>query len=80
MERMRGRGEVYGGGVFFLFWGGKLNDEKNYKNKTMQALDGHCLIISHATTNKKHAGMMEGGWDRPHDCARTWRRQCWQAP
>jgi hypothetical protein len=21
------------GGVFFLFWGGKLNDKKNYKNK-----------------------------------------------
>ncbi len=23
------------------------------------------------TTNQKHAGVMEGGWDRPHDCART---------
>ncbi len=21
------------GGVFFLFWGGKLNNKKNYKNK-----------------------------------------------
>ncbi len=34
MERMRGRGGEYGGaGVFFLFRGGELNDEKNYKNK-----------------------------------------------
>ncbi len=25
----------------------------------------------HATTNQKHAGVMEGGWDRPRDRART---------
>jgi hypothetical protein len=25
----------------------------------------------HATTNQKHAGMMEGGWDRPRNHART---------
>jgi hypothetical protein len=25
----------------------------------------------HATTNQKHAGVMEGGWDRPHNRART---------
>jgi hypothetical protein len=25
----------------------------------------------HATTNQKHAGMTEGGWDRPRDHART---------
>ena len=25
----------------------------------------------HATTNQKHAGVTEGGWDRPHDRART---------
>ncbi len=24
-----------------------------------------------ATTNQKHGGVMEGGWDRPHDHART---------
>ncbi len=24
----------------------------------------------HATTNQKHVGMMEGGWDRLRDCAR----------
>ncbi len=30
MERMCGQGGVYGG-VFFSFWGGELNDEKNTK-------------------------------------------------
>jgi hypothetical protein len=25
----------------------------------------------HYTTNQKHAGVMEGGWDRPRDRART---------
>ncbi len=25
----------------------------------------------HATTNQKHTGVMEGGWDRPHDRARS---------
>ncbi len=32
MERMRSRGGEYGGGVFFIFWGGELNDKKDYKN------------------------------------------------
>jgi hypothetical protein len=31
--------------------------------------------ILHATTNQNHAGMMEGGWDRPHDHARTLRER-----
>ncbi len=25
----------------------------------------------HSTTNQKHAGVTERGWDRPHDRART---------
>ncbi len=33
MGRMRGWGGVYGGGVFFLFEGGKLNNENINKNK-----------------------------------------------
>ncbi len=37
----------------------------------MKALDGRCLIFCHATTNQKHAGVMEGGWDRPPDRVRT---------
>jgi hypothetical protein len=28
-------------------------------------------IFFHATTNQKHAGVTEGGWNRPHDRART---------
>jgi hypothetical protein len=37
----------------------------------MKALDGRRLIFCHASTNQKHAGVMEGGWDRPRNCART---------
>jgi hypothetical protein len=29
------------------------------------------LIFCHVTTNQKHAGVTEGGWDRPRNCART---------
>ncbi len=29
------------------------------------------MIFCHATTNQKHAGVTEGGWDRPRDRART---------
>jgi hypothetical protein len=28
-------------------------------------------IFFHATTNQKHAGLTAGGWDRPHNRART---------
>ncbi len=35
-----------------------------------KALDGHRSTFCHATTNQKHAGMMEGGWDRPRNHAR----------
>ncbi len=28
-------------------------------------------IFFHATTNQKHVGVTEGGWDRPHNRART---------
>jgi hypothetical protein len=36
-----------------------------------KALDGHRLIFCHTTTNQKHTGVTEGGWDRPRDRART---------
>ncbi len=29
------------------------------------------MIFCHATTNQKHAGVTEGGWDRPCNCAWT---------
>jgi hypothetical protein len=35
------------------------------------ALDGCRSIFFHSITNQKHAGVTEGGWDRPHDRART---------
>ncbi len=37
----------------------------------MKALDGRRSIFCHATTNQKHAGVTEGGWDRPCNRART---------
>jgi hypothetical protein len=71
MGRMRGRGGVYGGGVFFLFRGGKLNDKKITKIKYDKGLRWLPFDILSRTTNQKHAGVMEGGWDRPRDRART---------
>jgi hypothetical protein len=35
-----------------------------------KALDGRRLIFCHATTNQKHTGVTEGGWDRPRNRAR----------
>ncbi len=36
-----------------------------------KALDGRRSIFFHSTTNQKQVGVTEGGWDRPHDHART---------
>jgi hypothetical protein len=58
-------------GVFFLFWGGKLNKKKITDIKYNQGLRWPPFDFFHVTTNQKHAGVMEGGWDRPHDRART---------
>jgi hypothetical protein len=59
------------GGVFFLFWGGELNDKKISKVKYNEGLRWLPFDILHATTNQKQVGVMEGGWDRPRYCART---------
>jgi hypothetical protein len=61
------------GGDFFIFWGGELNGEKITKIKYDQGLRWPPFNILHATTNQKLAGVMEGGWDRPQDHARTLR-------
>ncbi len=61
------------GGKFFLFRGGKLNDKKITKIKYNEGLRWPPFDILHATTNQKQAGVMEGGWDRLRDCARTLR-------
>jgi hypothetical protein len=52
MERMHGQGGVYGG-VFFLFWGGKLDDKKIQKLNTKKALDG-CHLISYTQKPTKN--------------------------
>jgi hypothetical protein len=59
------------GGVFFLFRGSELNNKKIKKIKYNEGLRWPPLDILHATTNQKHMGVMEGGWDRPRDHART---------
>jgi hypothetical protein len=67
MKRMRGRGELYGGGVF-LISGRRIERKKNYKIKYHKGLRWPPFDILHATTNQK--GMTEGGWDGPRNCAR----------
>ncbi len=52
------------GGVSFLFWGGELKKQIN------EGLRWPPFDILHATTNQKHAGMTEGGWDRTRNHAR----------
>ncbi len=70
MERMHGRGGVYGGGVF-LISGRQIEGQKITKIKYNKGLRWPPFNILHATTNQKHAGMTEGGWDRPHNRAST---------
>jgi hypothetical protein len=48
------------GGVFFLFWGSKLNDKKITEIKPDEGLRWLPFDILHATTNQKHAGVTEG--------------------
>jgi hypothetical protein len=36
-----------------------------------KALDGRRSIFCHATTSQNHVDVMEGGWDRPRNRART---------
>ncbi len=59
------------GGMLFLFRGSELNDKKITKIKYNKGLRWLPFDILHATTNQKHVGVTEGGWDRPRDCART---------
>jgi hypothetical protein len=61
------------GGMFFLFWGGELNDKKITKIKYNEGLRWPPFDILHATTNQKQAGVTEGEWDRPRDHVRTLR-------
>ncbi len=51
------------------------NDEGDKDNDDKYGKDGDIpdkpFDFFNATTNQKHAGVMEGGWDRPHDRKRT---------
>jgi hypothetical protein len=48
-----------------------LSNEKITVIKYNEGLRWLPFDILHATTNQKHAGVMEGGLDRSPDCART---------
>ncbi len=71
MERMRNWGGVYGGGVFLILGRQIERRKKIAKIKYDEGLtiDGRGLKFCHATTNQKHTGVMEGGWDRPRNRA-----------
>ncbi len=51
------------------------NDEGDEDDDDKYGKDGDIpdkpFDFFHATTNQKHAGLTEGGWDRPHNRART---------
>ncbi len=51
------------------------NNEGNKDDNDKYGKDGNILdklfVFFHATTNQKHAGLTEGGWDRLHNRART---------
>jgi hypothetical protein len=61
MERMRGRGGVYGGGKFFSFRGGNLNDKNDYKIKYNKGLRWLAFNISSLNNQPKTRGRDGGG-------------------
>ncbi len=74
MERMHGRGGVYGGDVF-LISGWHIERQKITKIKYNEGLRRAPLDILHVTTNQKQASVTEGEWDRSRNRARTfWER------
>ena len=70
MKRMRGRGGVYEEGVFLISWC-QIELQKNTKIKYDKGLRWLPFHFFHALTNQKHVGVMEGGWYRPHNRARS---------
>ena len=55
------------------------NDEGDKDDDDEYGKDGNIpdepFDFFHATTNQKYAGVMEGGWDRPHDHARMFEER-----
>ncbi len=51
------------------------NDEGDEDDDDKYSKDGDIpdepFNFFHVTTNQKHSGVTEGGWDRPHNHART---------
>ncbi len=71
MKRMHGQGEVYEGGVFLIL-GQQIERQKKLQQvKYDKGLGWLSFDILFATTNQKHVGVTEGGWDRLRDRART---------
>jgi hypothetical protein len=60
-----------GGGCFSYIGAVNRTTKKNKKIKYNEGLRWPPFDYFHATTNQKHVGVTEGGWDRPHDRART---------
>ncbi len=71
MKRVRDWGGVYGGGVFLISGRQIERWKKITKIKYDEGLRWLPFDILQATTNPKHMGMTEGGWDRLRGCART---------
>jgi hypothetical protein len=64
------------GGSFFLILEQQIEQQqKNTKIKYNKGLRWPPYNILHATSNKKQAGMTEGGRDRPRNHARTLRER-----
>ncbi len=58
------------GGCFSYFGAANRTTKKNTKIKYDEGLRCPPFDILHITTNQKHMGMTEGGWDRPRNHAR----------
>jgi hypothetical protein len=62
---------VYGG-VLSLHMGQQIEQQQKYKNNIWGGLRRLPFDIVHATTNLKHAGVTEGGWDTTCDQVGTY--------
>jgi hypothetical protein len=69
-ERTRCRGGVYGG-VLSLCSGWQIEGQQKYRSNIQHGLRWLPFNILQATTDQKHAGMTERGWDRTRNWAWT---------
>jgi hypothetical protein len=59
------------GGMFFYFGVANQAIENITQIKYNKGIRWPPFNILHATTNQKHTGVTEGGWDRPRNCVRA---------